>query len=209
MSTDLSAYPHGRVPRALREEQVLDLAEQLFAERGYQGASMDELATRAGVSKPVVYDLVGSKEGLYRACVKRTANALAAATAGAVAGKTTPEGQLRAGSLAFFKFVAQHRRTWQVLAASPALFAGDVAAMRERQAALVARVLAEGADRLGAAADPRRVHAVAHALNGAYEAMAYWWAGSPEVEPAELAEWVVELLLPGLQRMAAASAPSA
>lgn len=209
MSTDLSAYPHGRVPRALREEQVLDLAEQLFAERGYQGASMDELAARAGVSKPVVYDLVGSKEGLYRACVERTAAALAEATAGAVAGEGTPGGQLRAGSLAFFEFVAQRRRTWQVLAASPALFAGDVAAMRERQAALVTRMLAEGAGRLGAEPDPRRVQALAHALNGAYEAMAYWWADNSEVEPAELAEWVVALLLPGLQQMAADSPPAA
>ena len=56
-------FQHGRVPRAVRERQLLELAEELFAERGYAGTSMDELCRRAGVTKPVVYELFGSKDG--------------------------------------------------------------------------------------------------------------------------------------------------
>jgi len=61
-ATSVEDYAHGRVPRAVRERQLLELAEELFAERGYGGASMEELARRAGVTKPVVYELFGSKE---------------------------------------------------------------------------------------------------------------------------------------------------
>ena len=70
-------FKHGRVPRPVRERQLLELAEELFAERGYAGASMDELARRAGVTKPVVYELFGSKDGLFGACVDRSIERLA------------------------------------------------------------------------------------------------------------------------------------
>lgn len=72
-SGEVEGYARGRVPRDVRERQIVALAEALFLERGYQGASMEELARRAGVSKPIVYDLVGSKEQLFDACVARAA----------------------------------------------------------------------------------------------------------------------------------------
>ena len=77
-------FAHGRVPRAVRERQIVELAEKLFSERGYPGSSMDELARRAGVTKPVVYELFGSKDGLFRACLERSAERLAALVAAAV-----------------------------------------------------------------------------------------------------------------------------
>ena len=75
--TNIRDYPHGRVPRALRERQLVELGEELFAERGFAKASMDELARRAGVTKPVVYELFGSKEGLFTACLEGLALRLA------------------------------------------------------------------------------------------------------------------------------------
>ena len=56
-----------RVPRATREQEMLDVAERVFAELGYDGASMDEIARGAGISKPMVYSYFGSKEGLQAA----------------------------------------------------------------------------------------------------------------------------------------------
>src|ERR687894_1257586 len=70
-------FAHGRVPREVRERQILRLAEDLFTERGFAGASMDELAARAGVSKPVIYDIVGSKKALYERCFERAGDELA------------------------------------------------------------------------------------------------------------------------------------
>ena len=54
-----------------RREQLLDIGRHLFAERGFDGASIEEVASRAGVSKPVVYEHFGGKEGLFAVVVDR------------------------------------------------------------------------------------------------------------------------------------------
>src|SRR3954471_20620072 len=108
-------FRHGRVPRALREGQLVELGEELFAERGFAKASMEELARRAGVTKPVVYELFGSKEGLFTACVDRTIERLAADISAAVRAETDPEARLRAGGLAFIRFAAGNRVTWELM----------------------------------------------------------------------------------------------
>lgn len=54
-----------------RREQLLDIGRTLFADKGYEGTSVEEIAARAGVSKPVVYEHFGGKEGLYAVVVDR------------------------------------------------------------------------------------------------------------------------------------------
>ena len=54
-----------------RRQQLLDVGRHLFAERGLDGTSVEEIAAQAGVSKPVVYEHFGSKEGLYAVVVDR------------------------------------------------------------------------------------------------------------------------------------------
>lgn len=201
LSNGLGDYVHGRVPRAIRERQILGLAQQLFSESGYAGASMDELARRAGVSKPVIYDLVGSKEQLYRRCVEELSDELSMRIAAAAASESEPEAQLRAGVAAFFAFVADHRRQWEALAWEVTPFAAEAADVRRRQTELVAGLLASSAERLGARVDPLRVQAMAHFLNGAIESLARWWRNYEDISGDELTGWVVQLVLPGLQRI--------
>ena len=194
----LADYAHGRVPRAIRERQILGLAEDLFAEQGYANASMDELARRAGVSKPVIYALVGSKERLYRRCVERHSEMLAARIATEAGRADGPEAQLRAGILAFFAFVNEHRRVWEALTWDASPFAVEAAAIRRRQTELAVTLLRDAAARLGATPDAQRLDAVAHALNGAVEALARWWRDHQSISPEELTDMAVDLLLPGL-----------
>lgn len=59
-----------------RRHQLIGIARSLFAERGYEGASIEEIAQRANVSKPVVYEHFGGKEGLYAVVVDREMSAL-------------------------------------------------------------------------------------------------------------------------------------
>ncbi|HEV7845379.1 MAG TPA: TetR/AcrR family transcriptional regulator [Thermoleophilaceae bacterium] len=80
------------MPREVRERQLVELAEGLFAERGFAKASMDELARRAGVTKPVIYELFGSKEGLFRACLEGLALRLAEQIAEAARGADEASG---------------------------------------------------------------------------------------------------------------------
>lgn len=205
---EVAQYRHGRVPRPVRERQVIAAAEALFAEQGFAAASMDELSRRVGVSKPVVYALVGSKEALFRRCVERMSATLAQRVTAAAASADGPRAQMEAATLAFFRFVAERPRLWEVLAFDTGPFSADVAAIRRNQNLLIAGLLVVAAQRGGggggAAADPRRASALASAVNGAVEALARWCHDHEDVTPEELTTLAVRLLLPGLEDLLAA-----
>ena len=206
---ELARHSHGRVPSELRRRQLLELATQLFTERGYAAASMDELATRAGVSKPVIYSQFSSKEGLLVATIDALGIELNEVVAAAVTAETDPEELLRAGSLAFFRFVGERHATWSmVFGATRSLddrsLPGEekIAEIRTRQDALVSAVILASARRLGGEPDPLEVGALTRGLNGVYEGMVEWWESHPEVAPEQLTDWVMGLVLPGLTAMA-------
>jgi len=202
-------FRHGRVPRPVRERQLVELGEQLFAERGFAKASMDELARRAGVTKPVIYELFGSKEGLFRACLEGLALRLAeeianaarsADTAGSgpdpdAAGAADPEARLRAGGLAFLRFARDNRMAYELL--YEGRFSDAAVSVRRRQAALILELMREMAPE---DVDSRELEVAANAVNSAYEGVAHWMWDHPETDVEELADWTVELLLPGLRR---------
>jgi AcrR family transcriptional regulator len=212
-------FRHGRVPRAVRERQLVELGEQLFAERGFAKASMDELARRAGVTKPVIYELFGSKEGLFRACLEglglRLAEEIAAAARGADAagggphaagrggagdepragGEPDPEARLRAGGLAFLRFASENRVAYELL--YEGRFSDAAVSVRRRQAALILELMREMAPE---DVDSRELEVAANAVNSAYEGVAHWMWDHPESDVEQLADWTVELLLPGLRR---------
>ena len=189
-------FKHGRVPRPVRERQLLELAEALFAERGYAGASMDELARRAGVTKPVVYELFGSKDGLFGACVDRSIERLAADISSAVRAEDEPEARLRAGGLAFIRFAAGNRVAWDLMSMGGS-FEEKARAVRSSQAELIRELMAEMArDDV----DQRELEVAAHAVNAAYEGVAHWMWAHPDVPIEQIADWIADLLIPGLRR---------
>jgi AcrR family transcriptional regulator len=208
LESEIAALPHRRVPRDLRRRHLLALATQLFSERGFEAASMDELALRAGVSKPVVYDQFGSKEGVIVAVIDQVGIELSQAIGVAVAGRTDPEDLLRAGSLAFFRFAAERRGIFSMafggvraVDARSAQVAEKVAEIRARQDALVAAAIAATTVALGKERDPLEISAITRGLNGVYEGLVEWWDDHPGVPPEQLTEWVIALVLPGLQAM--------
>jgi AcrR family transcriptional regulator len=159
---------------------------------------MDELARRVGVSKPVIYDLVGSKEQVFRAAVDRAARELTDRVVAASAEGSTLGEQVGRGALAFFEFVAEHRRAWSMLLSSTAApeAAEEVNQARHRQAGLLRDLLLEAsAGRL----DSTRAEAIAYAATGAFEAAATWWQSRPDLPVAALAELVAGLVLPGIE----------
>jgi AcrR family transcriptional regulator len=191
----IEGFRHGRVPRAVRERQLVQLGEELFAERGFAKASMDELARRAGVTKPVIYELFGSKEGLFRACLEGLALRLAQQIADAARAQEGPEARLRAGGLAFLRFASDNRVAYELL--YEGRFSDAAVSVRRRQAALILELMREMAP---ADVDPRELELAAHAVNSAYEGVAHWMWDHPDVPVEQLADWTVELLLPGLRR---------
>jgi AcrR family transcriptional regulator len=204
----LAAHRHGRVPRELRERQLLDLATELFSERGYSGTSMDALAERAGVTKPVIYNLFGSKAGLFAACTSELGERLFETVAGAVAGIDDIDELVRAGSLAFFDFIRENAGLWTAAygtgdatkSASEQVTA-ELQQIRGRQNALVQTVIEAAAARLGAELEPWQLEATTRGLNGMYEGLATWAIENPDVPVARLGEWVVAVVLPGLRSL--------
>ena len=95
---------------------MLEMAGRVFAARGFHEASMDEIAEAAGVSKPMLYNYFGSKEGLYFAYVDLSYRELIAAIDEAVAGAGEgPMRQLQAGAVAYDTYVGEHRDAFYVL----------------------------------------------------------------------------------------------
>ena len=209
-----------RVPREVRIPQIARIAEDLFGQFGYQGTSMDDVARLAGISKPVVYDLVGSKEELFQLCLARSAEEMAVRVADAVEA-AAEEDRLRSGALAFFRFVDEHRPAWRgLLASGSAPLTAEMAEIRRNQAGLVAGLLIQGASpghsagspgpvsATDPATDPVMADALANAINGAFEAVAGWWQSHEAMTAEDLAELMVQLMGPGLEAMAGIAAGS-
>jgi len=196
MVTSMSANSAAkRVPRAVREQQMLDAAVRVFSARGYHAASMDEIAEVAGISKPMVYAYLGTKEELFTACLYREGTRLMEAVA-TVAGADLPAaGQLCRGLEAFFGFVAAHRDAWSVLhrqARGQEPFAGVIGEMRARWIEIVRDVLERAAPGAG------EVTPAAYALVGAVESLADWITEHRDGDPTATAERLADLILRGL-----------
>jgi AcrR family transcriptional regulator len=189
-------FEHGHVPRAVRRRQLVELAEQLFAERGFARTSMEELARRAGVTKPVIYELFESKDGLFRACVDRAIERMANSVVEAFRSETEPEARLRAGGLAFLRFARDNRVAWDLMGMQ-GRFAAEAQAVRRDQAQLIRGLMTEIAPE---GTDARELEAVAYAVNSAYEGAAHWLWEHPDTPVEQVADWIVALLLPGLRR---------
>jgi len=184
------------MPRRDREQSILDAAGQVFA-RGYHGASMDEIAGLADVSKPMLYAYFGSKEGLYVAYVDRTGRELLDRLAGATTPDDQPSVRLRAGILEFLAFIEEHRDGWQVLfgeLTSMGPVVEEVGVLRRRIAQWIMGVLAGATGGQGNVPDVS-VQATAHAIVGAGESLANWWLEHPDVRRDQVADWYMGMIL--------------
>jgi len=176
----VGAVKSKRVPRAVREQQMLDAAVLTFARRGYAAASMDEIAEAAGVSKPLVYLYLNSKEDLFSAVIRRESEALVAAVTAAVEPGATADRQLWSGLKGFFAHTAAHPYGWAVLHQQARThgepFAREVAVMRAGIVAFVTELIGAAAKEAGCVGElaEREVAGLAHALVGAAESLAEW-----------------------------------
>jgi AcrR family transcriptional regulator len=184
-------------------EQTLNVAHDLFAERGYAAVTMDEIATSVGVTKPLLYNYFGNKERLYIACMERAGDALTATVAAAVGGSDSPGEALGAGVRAFFAFLDSDRAAWAVLFDETLPHGGEVfervADYRSHIAELVAgSMLAQLPEQRRAAARVE-TEALSAAMLGAAEALARWWLRTEKIGAGAAAELLIATVEPGLR----------
>lgn len=136
-----------RLPRAVREQQMLDAAVQMFSVNGYHETSMDAIAAEAHISKPMLYLYYGSKEELFGACLDRELTRFVDAVRTNIDFENPPKELLRSAVLSFLKYIDTNRSSWMVLytqATSSQRFAHTVREGRERIIDLVGRLLRSG-----------------------------------------------------------------
>ncbi|CCH28527.1 TetR/AcrR family transcriptional regulator [Actinosynnema sp. NPDC047251] len=187
-----------RMPKAQRKAQMLDVAERVFAERGYLAASMDEIAERVGVSKPMLYEYYGSKEGLLIGCIHRARTELLERTQQAITGASSAEEMLRLGLLAFFEFIAEHNRSWSLIRQEAAVTVPsaveEIEGIRRQQTNLIAAVIAS----FDRDVDPVEAEAFAEIVVGSTERLALWCERRPEVGPELATTYVMEVVWRGV-----------
>lgn len=201
-----SAPTFRRLPRAVREQQMLDAAVKVFSRRGYHGASMDEIADDAGISKPMVYAYLGTKEELFVACLHREGTRMMQAIADVVAPDLSADERLWRSLQAFLGFVGAHRDGWAVLyrqARGEQPFAGELTALRRRIVEVVAGMLEHTLRSEGREVTETELEVVAYALVGATESVADWLVDHPEADPEQTATRMMNVAWVGAAQLLA------
>ncbi|MGJ0118334.1 TetR/AcrR family transcriptional regulator [Williamsia sp. MIQD14] len=162
-----------RLPRAVREQQMLDAAVTVFAEKGFRETSMDAIAAAAAISKPMLYLYYGSKDELFAACLSREGGRFIEAMTTGFDPRLRQRDQARTVIYEFLRFVDANRASWRVLyrvATGQAAFTALVDASRSRLIEMIADLLRRGTTVDGATDIDFELMAVA--LVGAGEAVA-------------------------------------
>ena len=194
----MTTTPRVRMTGAQRREQLLDVGKAVFAERGYDGASVEELALRAGVSKPVVYEHFGGKEGLYAVVVDREVQRLLSSFTAALTGDD-PRVLLEQATLALLTYVEDESDGFCILIREspvPTAEGGGFATIISDVAQRVEHIL----DREFAARGFRTTLAALYsqALVGSVALVGQWWLDNRSPGRDEVSAHLVNLAWNGL-----------
>jgi len=195
----MNVRPHAtRLPAARRRQQLLDVALQVFGERGFHPTSMNDVAEAAGVTKPVLYQHFRSKRDLYREVLSDVGAHLLDEITKATTAAASPHQQVELGFLAYFRFVASNEAAFRVLFGGGTRRDEEFAAQVALVEAAVADAIATLIDVEGLEVPQRRL--LANGLVGLAEGTSRTWMDGGAVEPAEdLARLVADFAWNGLR----------
>jgi AcrR family transcriptional regulator len=189
------------VPRAARERQVLAAATEEFGRHGYEATTMAAIATRVGVTKPLLHHYFGSKQDLYLACLNPVGDRLLDAIRTAMAAPDTgaPPTPLRVLN-ALFTALEGQREAWFVLYDATLPPDSDAARRAASYRGAIDDLAATGtADLLHAAGsgDPLDADALKYAWRGLCTALVRWWVNRPDQSPEAMTERCARLFEAG------------
>ena len=190
-----------------RRARIEKEAARLFAARGYETSSLDEIAEAAGISKRVIYDHFPSKRELHMALIESQTLQLWAFVADRVQAEDgSIELRTAAGAEAFFEFVETHPDAWRMLFRDPPSDDESLEQNRRLQSqtttALATLLSADpAAQDAVAAALPRTVEMLAEMLKMSLHALASWWYDHPDVPREELVSALMGFAWLGMERL--------
>ncbi len=191
-----------------RRDQLVGVAKAVFAELGYDGASVEEIAARAGVSKPVVYEHFGGKEGIYAVVVDRESTRLLDKITAYIHGEAGGRQMVHASALAFLHYIEEDPDGFRVLtrdspsAATTAGIAGLLSDIADKAAGVLTQFFVRSG------LDPQTAPLYAGALVGMVAYVGSWWATERTPDAEEVAAHITALAYYGLKDLPANPAGS-
>jgi AcrR family transcriptional regulator len=184
-----------------RREQLIEVSRRLFAEKGFEGTSVEEIAARAEVSKPVVYEHFGGKEGLYAVVVDREVGYLLAQIETALADAVRSRELVEQAALALLDYVEKHTDGFRILVrdSSVASSSGSFASLLSDIASQVEGLLVTEFKRHGL--DARTAPMYSQMLVGMIALTGQWWLGARKPKKSEVAAHLVNLAWNGLAHL--------
>jgi AcrR family transcriptional regulator len=192
-----------------RRAAILDAALEVFSRRGYNGASIDEIANAAGISKALIYEHFPSKRDLHVSLLERHTQDIFMRLAQTADTKDPGEVRLRNGVNAFLEWAETHRDAFRLLFRDT--FEPEVAAVLDRlqnQATGAIAALMASEPALQAGGDDAdlalSIEAMAQQLSGGVQSLAIWWQSHPDIEREWIVDRVMDYAWIGLKRIRSA-----
>jgi AcrR family transcriptional regulator len=187
---------------AQRREQLLDVGRETFSRMGYEAASVEEIAARADVSKPVVYEHFGGKEGLYAVVVDRELHVLLDRFTAALSSPGRPRELLERAALALLDYIEEDTEGFRVLTrdapavpGGPGTFSSLIGEVARKVEHLLAGQFAERGY------DPRLAALYSQALVGMVSLVGQWWLDTQSPGKRDVAAHLVNLAYNGLAHL--------
>jgi AcrR family transcriptional regulator len=191
-----------RLKPEVRRERLLEAATEVFAERGYEGARVEQIADVAQVSPGLLYRHFEGKRELYEELLLLANRQLMEHLAQAAAPDLPTDERVLRGLDAFFTFVEGHRNLWRLIMKD--VVEPEIAAIREdverRSVAVVASLAAQESDFGGTKPHERELEMVSVIVVGAVVSLASWWMDHPKVPRNVIVAVAMETLWVGLER---------
>jgi AcrR family transcriptional regulator len=187
---------------AERREQLIGVSRSLFASRGYEGTSVEEIAAAAQVSKPVVYEHFGGKEGLYAVVVDREVRTLLDGIRGSLTSGRQRE-LIEQAALALLDYIDSHTDGFRILArdSSVGSTSGSFATILSDVASQVEGILVDEFKKRGL--EPKTAPMYAQMLVGMVAMTGQWWLDARRPKKREVAAHLVNLAWNGLSNLEA------
>ncbi|HYC21921.1 MAG TPA: TetR/AcrR family transcriptional regulator [Candidatus Bathyarchaeia archaeon] len=189
-----------RLSAAARRAQLVEVGRSVFAKRGYEATSVEEIAERARVSKPIVYEHFGGKEGLYAVVVDREMERVVTRIAESIS-SGTPRQRVERAALSFLTYVKEEPDGFAVLSRDAPVGSarGGMSSLLNDVAERVGDVFAATFKQAGY--DPKVAPVYAHALVGMVTFVGQWWTETRKVPVERVASHIAALAWMGLRHL--------
>jgi AcrR family transcriptional regulator len=196
-----AARPRVRMTGAQRRQQLLDVGRRLFAQVGFEAASIEEIAARADVSKPVVYEHFGGKEGLYAVVVDREMQLLLDRFTSALSAPGHPRALLERAALVLLQYIEDDTDGFRVLTRDAPVTSGvgTYSSLIGEVARKVEHILGRQFATRGY--DAALAELYSQALVGMVALVGQWWLDSRSPGKDEVAAHLVNLAYNGLAHL--------